>query len=152
MAKLKFDELIKINNIELKKKYIESLSKQERIDLIDPIFNILRDTGFIFPDDESKIKKSYKRLVDYKLDLNQRDLYNNSSIGTDICRYFCAESFYNSTEQNKPTLIENFNDDEKLKKVIGNRLGLDWIDVYNKGPGLNFAFNLSFKMIIQGMR
>src|SRR5690606_5515984 len=115
-------------------------------------FNILRDTGFIFPDDESKIKKSYKRLVDYKIDLNQTDLYNNSSIGTDICRYFCAESFYNSTEQNKPTLIENFNDDEKLKKVIGNRLGLDWIDVYNKGPGLNFAFNLSFKMIIQGMR
>lgn len=146
-----FDQIISINNIPLTKKYIESLSKQERLDLIDPIFNYLRTSPFIFPDDSSKFKKEYQKLVEFAPPVDQNFIFNNSSACTDICKFFC-KSFYYTTERNKPTIIELFNNDSILKKIIHNRLGLDWIDDNDKGPGVNESFNLSFKMIIQGMR
>ncbi len=148
---MKYDEGLELNGIKLNKKYIESLSKQERLNLIDPIFNLLRINGWIYPDDSSKIKNDWKRLLNYIPDLNNPELFNNSSLATSICKYFC-NSFYSATEENKPTMIEIFNNDSMLKKIIQNRLGLDWLDTDEKGPGVNEAFNLSFKMIIQGMR
>lgn len=148
---MSFDELLEINNKKLSKQYIESLSKDERIALIDPIFNLLRSIGWIYPDDKSKITKEYKRLIDFQPDLSKNDIFNNSSLATYISKYFCHK-FYLATTKNKPTMIDNFNNDGLLKKLIKNRLGLDWIDSNEKGPGVNEAFNLSFKMFIQGQR
>lgn len=45
-----------------------------------------------------------------------------------------------------------FDNDVLLKKTIRNRLGLDWLYTYHNGEGLNEAFNLSFRMLIQGFR
>lgn len=150
--KLKYSEIIEINGHKLTKQYIQSLSKEERLKLIDPIFVVLRETGFIYPDDIDKLKKSWKKLIEFKPDLNNNELFNNSSLATDICKHFC-HSFYNATEIGMPTLIDNFNNDEKLKKIIFNRLGLSWLENDGNGPGVNEAFNLSFKMIvIQGQR
>ena len=149
---LKFDEIIKINNIPLTKKYIESLSKEERLNLIDPIFKLLRSNGFIYPDDLSSINKEWKKLLEYEPDLSTLEVFNNSSLATNICKYFCHK-FYLATEYNKPTMVDNFNDDDKLKRIIKNRLGLDWLESDSNGPGVNEAFNLSFKMIVfQGQR
>lgn len=152
MGTLKFDELLVLNGQKLNKKYIQSLSKQERLDLIDPIFQIIRDNGFIYMDDEAAILKSWEKLKKHQPDINSNELFNNSSLATDICKYFCHK-FYLATEVGKPTMLDNFNDDKKLKKIIQNRLGLDWLDHDGKGPGVNEAFNLSFKMIaFQGQR
>jgi hypothetical protein len=154
---VKFDEIIEVNGQKLTKKYIQSLSKQERLCLVEPIFNILRNNGFIYPDDKEGIDKEWKRLLEYQPDINIDILFNNSSLATNICKYFC-HSFYSATEKGKPTIIDNFNNDDILKMVIKNRLGLDWLDIsYNsKGEeeaGVNEAFNLSFKMIVfQGQR
>lgn len=149
---MKFDELLELNGNKLTKHYIQSLSKQERLDLIDPIFNLLRSSEFIYPDDINKVDKEWQRLLDYEPDLSTNDLFNNSSLATNICKYFCP-SFYSVSELGKPTLIENFYNDDILKKIIKNRLGLDWLDSDEKGEGVNEAFNLSFKMIaFQGGR
>jgi hypothetical protein len=149
---MQFDKIIKINDQELTKKYIQSLNKEERLALVEPIFNILRETGWIYPDDIAKVKKSWKALNDYVPDLTTNELFNNSSLATDICKYFCHK-FYLATEQGKPTMIDNFNDDEILKKIIGNRLGLDWLESDDKGPGVNEAFSMTQKMIVfQGQR
>lgn len=153
----KFAETIKINGQEMTSKYIETLSKEQRIELIEPIFNVMRQTEFIYPDNEDKIKNSWKKLLEFKPDLSAADLFNNSSLATDICQYFCRD-FYRATEKDSPTMIDVFNDDKKLKRIIENRLGLDWLDAdVNKdgtiNPGVNEAFNLSFKMIaFQGAR
>ena len=145
---MKFDELIEINGQKLTKKYIQTLSMQERLDLIDPIFDLLRINGFMYPDwSEEKLRKSYQSLLDYQPDLNKIDQFNNSSCATDICKYFC-HSFYSVTEKGKPTILEVFDDDVKLKKIIKNRLGCDWLESDGKGPGVNESFNLSFKMCI----
>jgi hypothetical protein len=152
MTTLKFDQQLEINGQKLNKKYIQSLSKQQRLDLIDPIFNLLRGNGWIYPDDKSKLNKSWKSLLEFQPDLNAADIFNNSSLATNICKFFCPQ-FYLATERDKPTLIDNFNNDEVLKKIIYNRLGLGWLDADEKGSGVNEAFNLSFKMIaIQGQR
>lgn len=151
MEKLKFDQRLVIDGQELSKKYIQSLSKQERLDIVDPIFQLLRHSGFIYPDNNLKLNKSYQRIKDYEPNLNESNVYNNSSIGTDICKYFC-KSFYSATDSKKITMLDVFNDDSKLKRLIKNRLGLDWLDADERGPGVNESFNLSFKMIIQGMR
>jgi hypothetical protein len=152
---LKYDEIIKINNNKLTKKYIESLSKQQRLDLIDPIFNLLRSNGWMYPSDTSNLLKEYQRLSNLKLDLSKDELFNNSSVATSICKFFCPH-FYSTTEiiknKIKPNMLEIFENDLLLKKVIHNRLGLDWIDDDAKGKGINEAFNLSFRMIITGMR
>src|SRR5271157_5739167 len=105
---MKYDEILEVNGNKLTKKYIESLSKQERLDLIDPIFDILRACGWIYPDDLAEVHKEWKRLVDFVPDLNSTSLFNNSSLATGICKFFC-HSFYLATERGKPTMLDNFN-------------------------------------------
>lgn len=153
---MKFSEIIKIGDQPITKKYIESLSFEEREALIEPIFNIFRQTEFLYPDDLKEINSDYQRLLDYNPDTSVDAIYGNSSMATSICKYFCHE-YFSTTEKNKKTMIEIFNDDKLLKKTIRNRLGLDWLkDSYNKKgvlvPGVNEAFNISFKMLIQGFR
>lgn len=149
-AKLQFNSFININGQDLTKEYIQSLSYAEREALIEPIFNILRENGFVYPDDKSGLKKSYKRIVDFKCP-DEDVIFNNSSLGTDICKFFCQE-FYSATDKNNITMMEIFNNDDKLKRIIRNRLGMDWLLDDVKGKGVNEAFNFRFKMIIQGMR
>jgi len=149
---MKYDQVLELNGVKLTSKYIESLNKQERLDLIDPIFDIVRKVGWLYPDEENKIKKSWGKVKEYQPDLNADDQFNNSSLGTDICKFYC-HSFFDATEPGAPTMKDNFNDDKILKKMIWNRLGLAWLDADSKGEGVNEAFNLSFKMIaIQAQR
>ena len=151
MSKLKFDDTLEINGIKLTKKYIESLSYQERQALVDPIFDLVRASGFPYPDNTDSFKKDYKKLVDLKIDINQIELFNNSSLCTKPCRYFCR-SFYGASELKAKTMLEVFNDDKLMKKLIFNRLGGDWLLSDDKGPGVNESFNFTTKQIIQGMR
>jgi tRNA1(Val) A37 N6-methylase TrmN6 len=145
---MKLDNIITINNIELSKKYIQSLSKEERLALVKPIFDTLREIGWVKPEIiPSEIHKSFNRLVEYKPDTSSYEIFNNSDIATDICKHFCHEKFYSSTEKNKDNHFDIFNNDKKLTRVIQNRLGLDWIDADERGPGVNEAFNLTHKMI-----
>ena len=114
---MKFDEILEIDGKKLNKKYIESLSKQERLDLIDPIFNLLRTSEFIYPDDENKIIKSWKRLEEYVPDIDAIDLFNNSSLATDICKHFC-HTFYNATALREVCGALPFNVDEGVERTV----------------------------------
>lgn len=147
-----FSKIVELNNQKLDKKYIQSLSYEEREELIEPLFQLFRnDIGLLYPDDEAKVKKSYKRLLDFEPDIKLDEVFNNSSLGTDICKHFCR-SFYRTRGSNGRTIESIFNDDILLRKLIRNRLGMDWLLDDEKGPGVNEAFNLSPRMLIQGMR
>lgn len=143
---MKFERPIEINGNKLTRDYVESLNKEQREELVEPIFQYFREQGFIYPDNIEKLNKEYKRLKDWKIDKDKKEFYNNSSVGTYICKYFC-KSFYKTTERGKKNMIEIFNDDKKLKRIITNRLGLDWY----KEDDVE-AFPISFRQIIQGMR
>lgn len=144
----KFDETLVINGNALTKKYIESLSKDERENLIEPIFDVFRQIGFPRPDDIGKIKSEYNRLVSLKVDTSVDSVYNNSSVATYICKYFCYDKFCAATEVGKRSMLDIFNDDKRLKRVIRNRLGLEWLDKW----GTNESFNFTPRMLIQGFR
>jgi DNA modification methylase len=149
---MKYDEIISINGKKLTKHYIQSLNKTEREALIEPVFNLLRQNSFMYPDySDAVLNKEYKRIVDFVPNLEAIDLFNNSSLGTKLCKHFCHK-FYDARDKNTKTIPEIFNDDVKLRKTIANRLGLDWLENDQNGPGVNEAFNLSFRMIVQGFR
>ena len=114
---LKFDEIIEIDGQKLTKQYIQSLSYEQRQDLVEPIFTVVRNSGFPYPDSTKDFKKDYKKLVDLEIDINKTELFNNSSLCTNICKYFCR-SFYGSSEVKAKTMLEVFNDDGLLKRLM----------------------------------
>ena len=143
----KYDEIVNINDTNLTNHYIATLDKDEREALIEPLFNHFRNLGWLYPDDrEQDLKKSWNNLVKFKPDLNKNVLDNNSSLSTNLCYYFC-HNFFNTTERGALGMVEIFNNDAKLRRLIGNRLGLDWYGTTNKE-----TFTISFKMLIKGMR
>lgn len=149
-----YSEIIEINGKKLTSKFIEGLSYEEREELVVPIFDHFRKVGFLIPsEDDEDLRKEYQRLIDLEVDPEQMDWFNNSSLGTNICKQFCHKSFFGSRGSKKEkTMEELFNDDAKMLKTIRNRLGMDWLISDRKGPGVNEAFNFSFKMLIQGFR
>jgi hypothetical protein len=151
MAKFNFDQIIEINGNKFTKQYIQSLSFSEREELVEPIFELFRENGLVLPDNIGKLKKSYEKLCELKINVDDVELFNNSSLGTDICKYFC-KSFYEARGNKGKTIWEIFNDDGLMRRLIRNRLGMDWLLEDKKGPGVNEAFNFSPKMLIQGMR
>ena len=142
-----FERIVEINGQPITTTYVKSLDLEERLALVEPLFQHFRKTGWLYPDNESDLKKSYQKLLDLKVDLTTNELFNNSSLATDICKFFCHK-FYEATEHKQPTMKEVFNDDDKLRYLIKNRLGLDWWD----NPNNDETFNICFRMLIQGMR
>lgn len=144
-------KIFEINGNKLTKAYIESLTRKQREALVEPIFEIVREIGFVYPDDKDKVYKEWQRLREFKPDLESNELFNNSSLATYICKYFCR-TFYEATELDKkkktkkPSMLDLFKNDDIMKKLIRNRLGLLW------GDGSMESFNLSPRMIIQGFR
>jgi hypothetical protein len=142
-----YDKIVSINGQPITAKYVKTLDYESRENLIEPLFQYFRSQGWLYPDNISKIHNSWKKLCNFKPNLSSNELFNNSSLATDICKYFCHK-FYEATEKNELNMIQLFNDDDKLKKLIKNRLGFDWWDKENNDE----TFNISFRMLIQGMR
>ena len=142
-----YDKIAIINNQPITAKYVKTLDYAERLALVEPLFQYFRQQGWLYPDNISKIHKSWQKLCDFQPNLLTSELFNNSSLATDICKYFCHK-FYEATEEGKSTMIEVFNNDDKLRGLIKNRLGFDWWDKEDNDE----TFNISFRMLIQGMR
>lgn len=141
----KYDSIVVINGRRITAKLLRSLEEHEREALIEPIFEYFKNIGWMFPRPENqKLLQSYNKLCNKNFDMNNNELFNNSSLATDICKTFC-HSFYTSTEPGGRNMVDVWNDDELLKQIIRNRLGLGW----KKNPEF---FNISFRMILQGMR
>ena len=150
---MRYKEIIELNGEQLSKAHIASLNKEQRKAMIEPLFNKLREIGWMLPDFEpEKFYKSYNSLVDFLPDIDLMEIYNNSSVCSNICQYFCANEFFNATDRKgkkvKRTLKEVFENDGLLRKICFNRLGLDW---YDDSP--QETFNLSPKMcMFQALR
>jgi len=143
----KFDQIATVNGQPITAKYVKTLDYDERMALVEPLFNHFRKQGWLYPDNPSKLNSEYKKLYNWNPDLSSNELFNNSSLATNICKYFCHK-FYEATETDYPTMLEVFNNDDKLKYLIKNRLGFDWWDKQDNDE----TFNISFRMLIQGLR
>ena len=142
-----YEKIATVNGQPITAKYVKTLDYDQRMSLVEPLFQHFRKQGWLYPDNSAKLKNSYKKLCDWQPDLNVSELFNNSSMATDICKYFCHK-FYDATEHNQSTMKEVFHDDNKLRRLIENRLGFDWWDKEDNDE----TFNISFRMLVQGMR
>lgn len=144
-----FDQVYSLNNQSLTDKYIASLDKNQRIALIPDIVDLVLQHGLIYPDDQSKLIPEWNRIKAFTPDLSTNEIYNNSSVGTYICKYFCKD-FYNAKgPKDKKTIAQLLQDKPTVEKLVYNRLGLEWFD---QVPGTDGTFTLSPKMMIQGLR
>lgn len=142
-----FSKIVEIDGKEITAKYVKTLDFDEREALVEPLFNHFRNQGWLYPDDDSKIKSEYEKLCQLEMDLSVNELFNNSSLATNICKYFCHK-FYDATESKNKTMKQIFHDDEQLRYLIRNRLGFDWWDKEDNDE----TFNICFRMLVQGMR
>lgn len=141
-----YDQIMEIDGSSLTSSYLQFLNVNEKIKLVDSIFIKFRKQGWVYPNfSEITLKSDYKKLCDYEVNLLSYKLNNNSSLATNICKMFC-NSYYLSTERNAKNMIEIWNDDKLLKELIENRLVINWISKNNE------SFNISHKMMVQGMR
>lgn len=141
-----FSKIAEINGKLLTAKYIRTLSKQDREQFVEPLFEYFREAGWIYPTiSDKELKKDWQKLCNYEPDISTKKLFNNSSMATSICKHFC-KSFWYVAEKGKPTMLDLWDDDEFLNKLIKNRLVINW------NSSVNETFNISHRMMIQGMR
>src|SRR5258708_3528052 len=125
-----YDKIVSINGQPITAQYVKTLDYDERLSLVEPLFQYFRRQGWLYPDNISKVHKSWKKLCNFQPNLLTNELFNNSSLATDICKYFCHK-FYEASEEDKPTMIRTFDNDPNLKIFIKNILILDCWDTEN---------------------
>jgi len=121
--KRKFNTLIKINNVEMNNIFFKSLSIEERKKFIIPITDYFYNDGFVYPDDQEKVIREYRKLCETEIDLSNIEINNHSRLGTYICKYFC-KSFYNSFSSDSVSVVNAYTKDNIEKAVIG-KLGIN---------------------------
>lgn len=140
-------KVAEINGVKITDEYVSSLNKEQRQQLIEPLFYYFREQGWLYPDyTEERLNKEYENLVNYKIDISLNELNNNNSVATRLCKYFC-KSFYSSCEGGSKPIVSLWQDDEIFKKLIRNRLGLH---CYEQDP--NYTFNINHRAMIEGFR
>lgn len=141
---------------ELSAEYIWSKKGQERNDLVEWVFQYYRKNGFPkLQEDEKDLLDTYKKICEKDVsDILNADgqVVNSNSTGSDLLKHFMGDLYYSTRGAGKNAIscIEAFNDDDKFRAVLRNRMG------YNvskeDGTVRPYIFSISDAMIIQGFR
>ncbi len=140
-------------NLPLTAENIWSKQGQDRIDLVDWIFNYYRTKGFPY------FKLTDQELFDEFQNLKSKDpniifdgqiIKNSNTAGLNIAKHFTSELFYASREKTGKSCIDVFNDDELFKKVLQNRMG--FCTSKEDGTERPYIFAIDDDMILQGFR
>lgn len=140
------------NGIKLTVNNINQIEIKDREVIADFLFNFYRTNGFPYPKYSTKeLQEDWDKLV--KLDtkkvfLEPNVLSVNNLNGNLLFKHF-ATTFYKTKEDKAKVkdMFDSFNNDDNLKKVIRNRLGITFF--YR---GVSFPFTISGNMIRQGFR
>ena len=139
--------------------YIWSQKGSLREELVNRIYEYLRTLEFkdIIPKlTNEELKDKYNSLINnnsYNLyDKENNLVINSNSLCTDVLKHFCGELFYSASGDGKKSYSckEVFEDNEKLIKVLKNRMG--YRTSKEDGRERPYIFAMSNKMILQGMR
>jgi hypothetical protein len=145
------DNIISIGGNKLTAEYIWSLKGQERKDLVEKIFKYYRNKEFPIIIDKRNLNKSYEKVVKKKpSEITKGNVIQNTiSTGTDICKYYTYKKYFNAKGgKGTKSIIEVYNDDTILKKVIENRIGFN--KTSEDGTDRPYVFAMSDNMILQG--
>ena len=141
---------------ELSAEYIWSKKGQERNNLVEWVFQYYRNNGFPkLQEDEKDLLDTYKKICEKDIDgmINaDGQVVNSNSTGSDILKHFMGELYYSTRGEGKNSIscIEAFNNDDKFRAVLRNRMGYNTSK--EDGTVRPYIFSISDAMIIQGMR
>lgn len=121
---------------------LKTLTIEDKRTIAKEAFNYFRDNGFPYPSynehdrmlDFNNLKNSECKVVDGKI-------LQASMDGLKIFRHY-SPHFYKVKNKTMPSMIDAFNDDQKLIQVIQNRMGITYKE----------CFNLTGAMIRQGFK
>jgi hypothetical protein len=147
-----------LNNELMTAEYIWSQQGKDRESLVNRVFEMLRAKSFediIVKLSEEELKDKYQSLKNIGIDsvINENgEVVNSNSTGTDILKHFCGELFYSAAGESNKSLScrDVFNDDEKLRRILTNRMG--YRTSKEGGKERPYVFSMGDKMILQGMR
>lgn len=136
--------------------YMWSLDTDARIKALKHAFHYFRDNGFPFisiPD--KKIKDEIEKLkkLDIKKVVRPDGLISNSiNIALNLCQLICQPEYFEAKAdtKNAKSLMEIFNDDDALIKVLQNRMG--WNISKEDGKERPYLFPVSHEQIRRGIR
>lgn len=137
-------EKLKINGVVLSSANIVKMTTKEREEFVEPLFQWFRKHGFPYKKtSEVELEKDFGNLCkeDVKI-TNDIELSNKNYHGSDLVWEYQASNFYSVKTKTQISMLEAFFDDEKLKSVIRNRLGITYKE----------TFNITGAMLRQGFR
>jgi len=125
---------------ELSSTYLNTLSQGEKDEVADFLFGYFRKHGFPYPNyTDNELNDDFKRLVKSCGNIDGNIINSRGEAGLKIFKHYNQHYFFVSgSVGSKKSMIECFNDDDKLMKVIKNRV--------------NNEFNITGNMLRQGMR
>lgn len=137
-------DVINFNGKLLTKNYIESLNIDEKNIVKKYLLHYFRGFGFPYPkysdfellDDWDNIKNFDSSPI-----INNDKLNTKNYIGNKLTKHF-FDNFYSVSFGKNKSMLDAFNDDYLLNKVLDNRLGISYKE----------HFNISGAMIRQGLR
>lgn len=139
--------------IPLTAEYIWSKSGQDRVDLVQWVFDYYRRNGLsVFGLTDAELDNEMARLKekDPFSVLYPAGLSSGSNLGLDAAKYFSEEPFLKARGEKGISCYDVFWDDKLFMKVLQNRMG--WNTSKEDGTERPYVFAIDDKMIWQGMR
>lgn len=135
--------------------YIWSKQGQDREKLVEYVFNYYREKGFPYnPLSDQEIRCEYNKLKSKNPDDvidSQGFIKNSSSLANEVYKSFVWNKYFAVRGNgNSISMIDAFNDDEILLKVIKNRMG--YCLTTEDGTERPYIFSITGKMILQGLK
>lgn len=137
-------EKLKINGTVLSSVNIMKLTTKEREKFVEPLFQWFRMHGFPYKRMfREELVKDFENLCkeDVKI-TNDIELSNKNYHGSDLFWEYQANNFCSVKTRTQVSMLEAFSDDDKLRSVIRNRLGITYKE----------TFNITGAMLRQGFR
>lgn len=123
--------IVNYDNKKLTSEVIKNMTNLEKEECIEEVFNFYRSNGFPYPymtDDEIIRNFSLLKNTNVNLIENCKILRIDNQIGNNIVRHFSPHFFdvKCGIDMRKPSMKEVFDNDDKLKEVIKNRLKFNY--------------------------
>ena len=134
--------IISYNGNKLTHTYIKSLSSEQKEKAAKFVFSFLRNHGFPYEQyNKDELAVDFDKLLKVETRITDGVILAQPENGLNIIRHFCPH-FYEVRNKTLPSMVDVFNNDEKLMNVIKNRMGISYKE----------TFNITGNMIRQGIR
>lgn len=136
-------ELLKVGTELLSPDFLQTLKPEDREQFVEPLFCWFRTHGFPYKlFQEKELRSDYEKLCTRTIGQTNGCLSNKDLSGSKLFWHFQGQNFYSTKTEKQLSMMEAFKNDDTLRAVIRNRLGISYKE----------TFNITGAMLRQGFR